>query len=129
GTGGSGLGLAQSKWVAAQIEKATGVAPELVIVKTSGDRFQRQALASFGGAGAFTLEIDAEQRAGRFEISVHSLKDLPTKGREGLVLAAVPPRAPVEDCLVSRGGVRLAELPQGAVVASGRARRAAQLLR
>jgi hydroxymethylbilane synthase len=129
GTRGSALALAQSKWVAGEIGKATGEAPELVIVKTTGDRFQQQALASFGGAGAFTMEIDSEQRAGRFEISVHSLKDLPTKGREGLVLAAVPPRAPVEDCLVSRGGVRLAELPQGATVASGSARRAAQLLR
>src|SRR6185503_17297552 len=94
-----------------------------------GDRFEKQALASFGGAGAFTMELDAEQRAGRFDISVHSLKDLPTKGREGLLLAAVPPRAPVEDCLVSRGGLKLAELPQGAKVASGSARRAAQLLR
>jgi len=129
GSRGSPLALAQSRWTAGEIEKITGERPEIVVVKTSGDRFQAQALASFGGAGAFTMELDSEQRAGRFEITVHSLKDLPTKGREGLILAAVPPRAPVEDCLVSRGGRKLAELAQGASVATGSARRAAQILR
>jgi len=129
GTRGSALALAQSRWTAAEIARITGEEPELVIVKTSGDRFQAQTLASFGGAGAFTMEIDAEQRAGRFEISVHSLKDLPTKGREGLLLAAIPPRAPVEDCIVSLGNKTLADLPQGASVASGSARRTAQMLR
>ena len=129
GTRGSSLALTQSRWTAAQIAAITGEEPEIVIVKTSGDRFQVQTLASFGGAGAFTMEIDSAQREGRFEISVHSLKDLPTKGREGLLLAAVPPRAPVEDCLVSRGGEKLAALPRGATVASGSARRTAQMLR
>jgi len=129
GTRGSALALAQSRWTAGEIRRLTGEEPEIVIVKTSGDRFQAQTLASFGGAGAFTMEIDAEQRAGRFEISVHSLKDLPTKGREGLLLAAIPPRAPVEDCIVSLGMKTLADLPHGACVASGSARRTAQMLR
>lgn len=129
GSRGSALALWQSRWTAAQLKRITGEEPEIVIVKTSGDRFQAQALASFGGAGAFTMEIDAEQRAGRFEISVHSLKDLPTKGREGLILAAIPERAPVEDCLVSQHGEKLDAIPRGAAVASGSARRTAQLLR
>lgn len=129
GSRGSALALWQSRWTAAQLARITGEEPEIVIVKTSGDRFQAQSLASFGGAGAFTMEIDAEQRAGKFEISVHSLKDLPTKGREGLVLAAIPERAPVEDCLVSQHGEKLDALPRGAAVASGSARRTAQLLR
>lgn len=129
GSRGSALALAQSRWTVDALSPLLGYEPEIVIVKTSGDRFQAQALASFGGAGAFTMEIDAAQRAGEFEISVHSLKDLPTKGREGLALAAVPPRAPVEDCLVSRDGEKLDALPRGAAVASGSARRTAQLLR
>jgi hydroxymethylbilane synthase len=129
GTRGSALALAQSRWTAGELARLLGYEPELVIVKTSGDRFQAQALASFGGAGAFTMEIDSAQREGRFEISVHSLKDLPTKGREGLALAAVPKRAPVEDCLVSKNGEKLDALPRGAAVASGSARRTAQLLR
>ncbi len=129
GSRGSALALAQSRMMAAEIGKITGEVPQIVIVKTTGDVDQTTRLASFGGAGAFTMEIDVRQRAGEFEISVHSLKDLPTQGREGLLLVAVPPRAPVEDCLVSRSGATLAQLPAGAVVGTGSERRRAQLRR
>jgi len=40
GSRGSPLALVQSRWTAAEIEKITGEAPEIVVVKTSGDRFQ-----------------------------------------------------------------------------------------
>jgi len=129
GSRGSALALAQSRMMAAEIGRITGAEPEIVIVRTTGDADQTTRLASFGGAGAFTMEIDVRQRAGDFEISVHSLKDLPTQGREGLLLTAVPPRAPVEDCLVSRTGATLDDLPAGAVVGTGSERRRAQLRR
>lgn len=129
GSRGSALALAQSRWVAARLREITGVEPSIEIVRTSGDRVQDVALRTFGGVGVFTKEIDEAQRAGRFEISVHSLKDLPTAGREGLLLAATPERAPVEDTIVSTGGRRLDELPHGARVGSGSPRRRAQLLR
>jgi len=129
GSRGSALALWQARWVAARIGEVTGTVPEIVTITTAGDRDQSSALRDFGGAGAFTRGIDAAQRAGRFEVSVHSLKDLPTEGREGLVLAAVPTRAPVEDCLVSASPGGLDGLPQGALVGTGSARRRAQLLR
>lgn len=129
GSRGSALALAQSRWVAAKLREITGVEPSIEIVRTSGDRVQDVALRTFGGIGVFTKEIDEAQRAGRFEISVHSLKDLPTAGREGLLLVATPERAPVEDTLVAAGGLRLENLPQGARVGSGSPRRRAQLLR
>ncbi len=127
GTRGSALAMAQAGWVAERL-RAAGCEADIVIVRTTGDVVQDQALPSFGGAGVFTREIDAGQREGAFELSVHSLKDLPTAGREGLVLAAVPERAPVEDCLVSASGASLAELPRGARVGTGSPRRSAQLL-
>ncbi len=129
GTRGSALALWQARYVAGEVERLTGNAPEIVVVRTSGDRDRTSALTAFGGTGAFTRELDAAQRRGDFEISVHSLKDLPTADRDGLVLAAVPQRAPVEDCLVSRGGVALDALPRGARVGTGSPRRAAQLRR
>lgn len=128
GTRGSNLALAQSRDVAARLTARTGVPVELVVVRTSGDRLTQVPLRDFAGVGAFTREIDVQQREGRFELSVHSLKDLPTEGREGLLLAAVPERAPVEDCLISRDDRGLTELPEGARVGTGSARRAAQLL-
>lgn len=129
GTRGSPLALAQSRWVAARLGEICGREPELVIVHTTGDQDQRSALADFGGAGAFTREIDEQQRAGRFEVSVHSLKDLPTGEKGGLALGSVPVRAPVEDCLVSGVAGGLDGLPRGATVGTGSARRSAQLLR
>ncbi len=131
GSRGSALALAQSRTVAAALEAALGLAnaaaPEIVVIETHGDRDRSAALPDFGGTGAFTREIDEQQRAGRFEVSVHSLKDLPTTGREGLVLAAVPERAPVEDCVVSRHPGGLDDLPPGATLGTGSERRRAQV--
>ncbi len=129
GTRGSALALAQSRGIAADLARVTGEMPEIVVVRTIGDADQTTRLAAFGGAGAFTTEIDSAQREGRFEVSVHSLKDLPTQGRDGLALVAVPPRAPVEDCLVARDGATLATLRHGAVVGTGSERRRAALRR
>lgn len=129
GTRGSALALAQSRNVARWLEERTGATTELLTVRTSGDRLTQVPLQQFAGVGAFTKEIDLEQREGLFEVSVHSLKDLPTTGREGLVLGAVPERAPVEDCLISRGGLSLADLPAGATLGTGSPRRRAQLAR
>jgi hydroxymethylbilane synthase len=61
---------------------------------------------------------------GRADLAVHSAKDLPSQTFEGLALAAVPERGDARDALV---GSRLAELPPGALVATGSARRRAQL--
>ncbi|MCS7008221.1 MAG: hydroxymethylbilane synthase, partial [Gaiellaceae bacterium] len=58
---------------------------------------------------------------------VHSLKDLPTAGAPGLVIAAVPAREDARDCLVSRDRAPLAGLRAGAVVGTSSPRRAAQL--
>lgn len=128
GTRGSALALAQATWTQARLREVTGEEPEIVIVRTSGDRVQDVALRTFGGVGVFTKEIDEGQRAGAFDISVHSLKDLPTTGRDGLLLTAVPERAPVEDCLVARAAKSLETLPHGARIGSGSPRRRAQLL-
>jgi hydroxymethylbilane synthase len=72
----------------------------------------------------FAKEVQAAVAEGRADVAVHSAKDLPSGTPEGLVLAAVPPRADPRDALVGR---TLADLPPGAAVATGSARRRAQL--
>ena len=62
------------------------------------------------------------------DAAVHSLKDLPGQLPDGLVLAAVTAREDARDALVSRRGHRLADLPEGARVATSSLRRRAQLL-
>jgi hydroxymethylbilane synthase len=58
---------------------------------------------------------------------VHSLKDLPTEAVPGLGLAAVPPRGPTHDVLVSREAKTFEQLPEGSIIGTGSTRRRAQL--
>jgi hydroxymethylbilane synthase len=126
GTRGSDLALTQSRWVADEIEAAhEGVKVELVIIKTRGDRDQNSALNKFAGKGIFTKEIEDALLAKEIDLAVHSLKDLPTTLPDGLALAKPPKREDPRDLLVS--SVPLMELPEGAVVGTGSARRREQL--
>jgi hydroxymethylbilane synthase len=125
GTRRSTLALAQSGHVADAL-RAAGHLVELVEVVTEGDR-SAAAVAELPGTGVFVTELRARLLAGDVDFAVHSLKDLPTLPADGLVVAAVPPRADPRDALVSRGGLRLAELPAGATVGTGAPRRVAQL--
>lgn len=96
-----------------------------MLTETRPDRRLELPIAAFGGEGAFVVEVEQAVLDGRAEVAVHSAKDLPvTEAVLGLVLAAVPERAAVHDALVGR---RLDELTAGALVATGAARRRAQL--
>ena len=81
-------------------------------------------LDQIGGQGVFVTEVEAAVADGRADAAVHSAKDLTSTMAAGLVLAAVPPRADPRDGLV---GCALADLPPGALIATGSARRRAQL--
>lgn len=101
-----------------------GAEVETVVVRTTGDRLASESLDRLGGQGVFAREVQAAVLEGRADAAVHSAKDLPPLTPEGLVLAAVPVRADPRDVLV---GATLDGLPAGAVVATGSARRRAQL--
>lgn len=101
-----------------------GTEVELVPLTTEGDRRRDVPLHTIGGKGVFATEVQAAVLDGRADLAVHSGKDLPAATAAGLVIAAVPRRADPRDALV---GARLAELPAGAVVATGSARRRALL--
>jgi len=122
GTRGSRLALVQTQSVADALT-ALGVEVEVLVVKTSGDRLAQVALAEFGGKALFVKEIEDALLAGRADVGVHSLKDLPSALPPGLFLAAFPPRADPRDCLVSRRAGGLDELPAGAVVGTSSLRR------
>ena len=57
-TRGSELALVQARYVAGRIEAELGLATELVIIKTTGDRVQNVSLAKIGGKGLFVKEIE-----------------------------------------------------------------------
>ncbi len=130
GTRGSALARWQTDYVAARLQEAwPGLAIEITVLHTQGDRILDKPLPLIGGKGLFTAELEAALQAGAIDLAVHSLKDLPTEMTPGLVIGAIPVRAPVHDVLVSRSGRRLAELPPGAAVGTSSRRRAAQIRR
>jgi hydroxymethylbilane synthase len=132
-TRGSDLATTQSGMVAAAVEKATGIATELVIVKTIGDARLDVHLAQVGSVGLFTKEVQDAVLDGRADYAVHSLKDLPAEQTAGLVCAAVPEREDTRDWLLIRPefygdrGEGLLPLIPGTRVGTSAARRTAFL--
>lgn len=127
GTRGSRLAVVQSEGVAAAL-RALGAEVELVTIRTSGDRLAQAALADFGGKALFVKEIEEALLAGRVDLGVHSLKDMPALLPSGLCLAAYPPREDPRDVLLTRDGATLGELRRGAVVGTSSLRRRVMLL-
>jgi hydroxymethylbilane synthase len=129
GTRGSPLALVQAELVAAGLRRAwPGLAVELVVIRTSGDRLAQAHLAEVGGKGLFVKEIEEALLAGRVEAAVHSLKDLPSGTPPGLALAAFPPRDEPRDVLVCGRAAAVADLPVAARVGTSSPRRRVQLL-
>lgn len=127
-TRGSKLALWQSNHIKALIEKEHGIEVELKVIKTTGDKILDTPLALIGGKGLFTKELEEEMLRGTAHIAVHSLKDVPTKFPDGLVLAAVTKREDARDCFLSFKYQNINELPNGAVVGTTSLRRRMQLL-
>jgi len=124
GTRGSRLARWQADWVRDRLA-ANGVAAEIVVIKTQGDAEVDRPLHELEGTGFFTKEIENALLDGRIDVAVHSLKDLPTRFPDGLVLAAVPPRHDPREALVN--GTSLADLPAGTRVGTSSLRRIAQV--
>ncbi len=128
GSRGSKLALWQAHFIRDEIARLHGVAAEIVIIKTSGDRFQQGAVDQIGLKGVFIKELEDSLLAREVDLAVHSMKDVPTEIPGGLAFPAIYRRADVRDCLVARHGMKFTELPKGARVGTSSLRRQAQLL-
>ncbi len=128
GTRGSHLARAQALLVEKAIQTARPEARiETRIIATAGDKGKLRKDQA-GRKGLFTAEIQRALLAGDVDVAVHSAKDLPSEINADAEIAAVLPRAPLEDVLVSKHPGGFASLPQGALVATGSVRRKRQLL-
>ncbi len=129
GSRDSALAMWQARWVAGELRRAY---PDNNIrikgMKTKGDHILDVALAKIGDKGLFTKELEIALLEGTIDLAVHSMKDLPTRLPEGLVIGAICPREQPADVLVSRNGNTLETLPRGARVGTSSLRRRAQLL-
>jgi len=129
GTRASQLALFQANWVKEKLEQAhSPLRVTLVKIKTTGDKIQDVPLAKIGGKGLFVKEIEEALLAKKIDLAVHSIKDVPTEFPEGLHLSVITKREDPRDAFISREGISLKELPQGAKIGTSSLRRQAQLL-
>src|SRR5437016_14665117 len=127
GTRGSELARAQTLLVEKAIQDThREVTIETKIIATKGDR-ARVVDPRAGRKGLFTAEIERALLAGEVDVAVHSAKDLPSETNPGVEIAAVLPRAPMDDVLVSKHPGGLAALQDSATIATGSVRRKHQL--
>ena len=134
GTRGSPLALTQARMVRAMLAAAHGVPEDdiaIEVISTGGDRTQASnlPLTEIGGKGLFTREIDEAMLAGRIDIGVHCIKDVPTRLPAGIVLPSVLEREDVRDAFMSVTVATLDNLPERGRFGTSSIRRAAQVLR
>lgn len=136
GTRGSQLALWQANHIAEELRKH-GNTVNVEVIRTTGDRMQDPSFiapATFDDGtpldakGIFIKEIEDALLAGRIDVAVHSLKDLPTTLDPRFTLAAVPTRADARDAFVCEEFWGLHMLPLRSRVATTSPRRQAMLL-
>lgn len=129
GTRKSHLAVTQTNWVRTQLlQYHPSLSIELEKIVTKGDKVLDVTLSKVGGKGLFVKEIEQALLDNHIDLAVHSLKDMPAQLPEGLVIGCIPIREDVRDCLLSRNGWTLEELPTGSVIGTSSLRRQAQIL-
>ncbi|MEB3308159.1 MAG: hydroxymethylbilane synthase [Cyanobacteriota bacterium] len=127
----SQLAMVQTHWVRDELARAhANLDITIEAMATQGDKILDVALAKIGDKGLFTKELEAQMLVGQADIAVHSLKDLPTRLPDGLMLGCITEREDPADALVvhqNHQDKTLATLPEGAVVGTSSLRRLAQL--
>ena len=127
----SQLALVQTYWVQEQLQKHFPDRQfEVETMSTQGDKILDVALAKIGDKGLFTKELEVAMLNNQIDFAVHSLKDLPTKLPQGLILGCVTERVDPADALVvneKHQDKQLETLPEGAAIGTSSLRRLAQL--
>jgi hydroxymethylbilane synthase len=129
GTRGSQLAVFQANWIKEKLVQAhPNLKVTLIKIQTTGDKIQDAPLAKIGGKGLFVKEIEEALIQKRIDLAVHSIKDVPTELPEGLYLSVITKREDPRDVFISKDGIGLKDLPQGARIGTSSLRRQAQLL-
>lgn len=126
---GSALALWQANYVKSCLEELDPtLTASIKIIKTRGDKITDVPLAQVGGKGLFVKEIEDALLDGRADLAVHSMKDVPMRLPDGLIIGCMPKREAATDCYLSRKYSSFEALPEGARVGTSSLRRKTQLL-
>lgn len=126
----SRLAMWQAEYVQALLKKAhPNLQFEILGTTTKGDEILNQPLSTIGGKGLFIKELEVAMQAGKAQLAVHSMKDVPMELPNGFLLPIIFGRENPLDAFVSNHFEKLTDLPKGAVVGTSSLRREAQLRR
>ncbi len=89
-------------WRRSYARRIPDMTVELLPMSTKGDRIQDRSLAAIGGKGLFIKELETALEDRRADMAVHSMKDVPGDLPDGLMIAAVLPRADARDALITQ---------------------------
>ena len=128
-TRGGQLAIAQTQTVCSMLKEIhPGLKIDIKTITTTGDRDRRTALWTLKDTGFFTSQLEDALLAQEADFAVHSFKDLPTRYREGLTIAAVCRRQFPQDCVIAAGSTAsIDQLPGDAKIGTSSLRRTAQL--
>ena len=129
GARGSKLSMAQTNWVISELKKTNSNSEyEIKPITTKGDTDTRP-LFTIEQKGIFEKEIDKAVAEKEVDFAVHSLKDVPSKLADNLVIASIPKREKVNDVFISSDGFSLDKIKAGSVIGTSSLRRAVQISR
>ncbi len=129
GTRGSELARRQTSVVVEGLQtRWADLKIEMTVIQTRGDQRKNRIVdVRAGRKGLFTGEIERALITRDIDLAVHSAKDLPSALTPETEIAAVLPRAPVDDVLVATSPCDLQSLTADGIVATGSVRRKHQL--
>ena len=123
----SALAQTQTETVMKLLKDKENIDSKKLLVDTEGDKRLDVSLNKIGGKGLFTKDIEIALLEKRAHAAVHSMKDVPYEMGEDFELIAMPEREDVRDVLVCSSGLKLDQLPNGAIIGTSSIRRAAQI--
>lgn len=123
GTRKSSLAVAQTNmFIERLISFFPDTQPEIVYIRTKGDKILDKPLSQIGGKGIFVSEIESALQCGDIDIAVHSAKDLPAFLGEGLEISGVLPRGNYRDAIVMQKNTQISN-SQNFIIGTGSLRR------
>ena len=130
GSRGSKLAIEQSNIVKESIlNLKPDVDVSIKIIKTKGDILLSQSVQHLVDKGFFVNEIQRELVNKKIDISVHSLKDLPTKNEKNISINSILKREDSRDVFISKDNLNPHQIPDGSIIATSSNRRKYQLLK
>lgn len=116
-----------------QVGELAALFPELSfdvgVLLSYGDKHKEISLLDDIEEDFFTRELDRSVLDGEADVAIHSAKDLPYPLPVGLELYCLTEASDKSDSLVTRGGLRLSELPSGSRIGTSSSMRKMELLR